>query len=201
MVTGWLPSLNGRSQMEPKSRTWQELTWSWAFSTGSQAPDQRLAVAAEAAWPYALLCAWSYLNDRDAAHDLMDYAIQKTAEYGERHADFPVKKLTWHMKSSLKRCAQKQAARRRFEVLYGSLADLEKLRMGGPSADQQVYAKELFDSLSPFAQSIANWRVIGYSWREIASELEMDHTVVRRAYFREVDSVIDNLSRSGDPCK
>jgi hypothetical protein len=86
-------------------------------------------------------------------------------------------------------------------VLYGSLADLENLRIGGPAAEQQVYAKELFDALSPFAQSSANWRVLGYSWREIASELEMDHTVVRRAYFREVDSVIDNLSRSGDPCK
>jgi hypothetical protein len=36
-----------------------------------QAPVQRLAVA---------LCAWTLLNDRDAAHDLMKHAIHNTAE-------------------------------------------------------------------------------------------------------------------------
>lgn len=36
------------------------------------ASDQKLEIAAKAAWPYALLCSWSYLNDLAAAHDLMD---------------------------------------------------------------------------------------------------------------------------------
>jgi len=30
----------------------------------------------------------------------MDYAIQNTAEYGESSAEFPAKKLTWHMKNT-----------------------------------------------------------------------------------------------------
>jgi hypothetical protein len=37
---------------------------------------------------------------------------------------------------------------------------------------------------------------LGYSWREIADSLEMDHTVVRRAYFREVETLLNELSRS-----
>ena len=86
--------------MPPKGRIWQELTWSWAFSTGHLASDQKLAAAAEAAWPYALLYAWTYLNDHDAAHDLMDHAIENTRDYAGRHADFPVEKLEWRMKST-----------------------------------------------------------------------------------------------------
>src|SRR5260370_38086934 len=89
--------------MASKGRIWQELTWSWAFSTGHHASDQKLAAAAEAAWPYALLYAWTYLNDHDAAHDLMDHAIENTRNYAGRHADFSVEKLKWRMKSTLKR--------------------------------------------------------------------------------------------------
>jgi hypothetical protein len=182
--------------MPPKGRIWQELTWTWAFSTGHLASDQKLAAAAEAAWPYALLYAWTYLNDHDAAHDLMDHAIENTRDYAGRHADFPVEKLQWRMKSSLKRRAQQQAAKRRFEVQSGSLADLENVLVSQPEAEQQLYAKELLECLSPFARSIANRRWLGYSWREIADSLEMDHTVVRRAYFREVETLLNELSRS-----
>jgi hypothetical protein len=57
--------------MPPKGRIWQELTWTWAFSTGHLASDQKLAAAAEAAWPYALLYAWTYLNDHDAAQHVL----------------------------------------------------------------------------------------------------------------------------------
>ena len=181
--------------MPPKGRIWHELTWSWAFSTGHHASDQRLAVAAEAAWPYALLCAWSYLNDGDAAHDLMDHAIENTKEYALRHAEFPDQKLKWRMKSAIRRRAQQQAANRRFEVPSGSLADFENICVSQPEAEQHLYAREIIESLSPFAQSIANRRWLGYSWREIASELKMDHTVLRRAYFREIESLLDDLSR------
>jgi DNA-directed RNA polymerase specialized sigma24 family protein len=66
-------------------------------------------------------------------------------------------------------------------------------------AEQKVYAKELFARLSPFAQSILKWRWLGYTWREIARHLEMDHTAVRRAYFREMEALLKSLSRPGDP--
>src|SRR5260370_1593931 len=180
--------------MPPNGRIWQELTWSWAFSTGHLASDQNLAAAAEAAWPYALLYAWTYLNDHDACQDLMDHAIENTRDYAGRHADFPVEKLKWRMKSSLKRRAQQQAAKRRFEVQSGSLADLENVLVSQPEAEQQLYAKELLECLSPFARSIANRRWLGYSWREIADTLERDHTVVRPPYFNELTTFHDQLS-------
>jgi len=82
--------------------------------------------------------------------------------------------------------------------LCGLLLDIEQVQAGKSGAEQRVYANELFDRLSPFAQSIVNWRWLGYSWREIARQLEMDHTAVRRAYFRELDSVLGSVSRSGD---
>ena len=184
--------------MPPKGRSWQELTWSWAYSTGHPASDQRLEAAAKAAWPYALLCAWTYLNDSEAAHDLMDHAVENASRYVARHPDSTSEKLTSRIKSVIRRRAKQLAAKRSRELSYGSLLDLEQVYAGQPEAEQRVYASELFAHLSPFAQSIVNWRWLGYSWREIAVQFEMDHTAVRRAYFRELESVLHRLSRPGD---
>ena len=98
----------------------------------------------------------------------------------------------------IKRRARQQSAKRSRESQYGSLIDLEKLYIGQPEAEQRVYANEIFGRLSQFAQSIVEWRWLGYSWRQIAEELEMDHTAVRRAYFREVESLLQALSQPGD---
>lgn len=182
--------------MRSKGRIWQELTWSWAFSTGDLASDQKLASAAQAAWPYAVLYAWTYLNDVDAAHDLMDYAIENTRGYYTRHPDYPFEKFKWRMKSSLKRRAKQQASNREHELQAGSLSELQDRVASEPIAEQYVYAKELLNALSPFAKTIANRRWLGYSWRDIARALEMDHTVIRRAFFREVEKLLGELSQA-----
>ncbi|MFP5208519.1 MAG: hypothetical protein ACLGRW_04430 [Acidobacteriota bacterium] len=102
------------------------------------------------------------------------------------------------MKSVLRRRSKQLAAKRSRELSHGSLADLEPMYAERPEIEQRVYARELLTQLSPFANSIVHWRWLGYSWREIAKQLDMDHTAVRRAYFRELESVLQNLSRSGD---
>lgn len=183
--------------MPPQGRIWRELTWSWAYSTGHPASDQNLEAAAKAAWPYALLCSWSYLNDHAAAHDLMDYAVQNTFDYLGRHPGCSETRLLWRIKSVIKRRARQQSTKRNREIPFGSLRDLEELYTGQAEAEQRVYANELFERLSPFAQSIVRRRWLGYSWREIARELEMDHTAVRRAYYVELNSVLHSLSRPG----
>jgi len=101
--------------MQPHGRIWQELTWSWAYSTGHPTSDQRLEAAAKAAWPYALLCAWTYLNDHAAAHDLMDHAVQNTFDYLGRHTDCPDKKLAWRIKGASSSVARGNNPRRRVE--------------------------------------------------------------------------------------
>ena len=184
--------------MQPHGRIWQELTWSWAYSTGHPASDQRLEAAAKAAWPYALLCAWTYLNDQPAAHDLMDHALQNGSGYIGRHPGCPDKKLSQRVKSVIKRRARQLAAKKSREIQYGSVFDLESLCVGQSDVEQRIYANELFARLSPLAQSIVQWRWLGYSWRKIAEDLDMDHTVVRRAYFREMASLLHALSQPGD---
>src|SRR5215472_3501844 len=65
-------TLPGRcSRMPPNGRSWQVPTWSWACTTGHPASDQVLEAAANAAWPYAQLCASTYLNDEGSARELM----------------------------------------------------------------------------------------------------------------------------------
>lgn len=184
--------------MPPQGRIWQELTWSWAYSTGHPASDQNLEAAAKAAWPYALLCSWSYLNDHAAAHDLMDHAVQNTFDYLGRHPGCSETKLLWRMKSVIKRRARQQSTKQNREIPYGSLLDLEAMYTGSSDAEQRVYASELLARLSPFASSITEWRWLGYSWRKIAQHLDMDHTAVRRAYFREVESLLNTFSQSGE---
>ena len=184
--------------MPSKYSIGQGLTWSWAFSTGHPASDQRMDAAAKAAWSYAVLCAWTYLNDQDSAHDLMDFAVHKVAGYAANHPETPQNKLTGRIKSAVRRRAKQLSARRSHELSYGSLIALEKEHTFRPDAEQRVYAGELLSRLSPFAQSIANGRWLGYSWREIARQFEMDHTAIRRAYFREMEALLKSLSRPGD---
>lgn len=137
------------SRMTPNGRTWQVLTWSWACSTGNPASDQVLEAAANAAWPYALLCAWTYLNDQDSAHDLMDHAIQNVTRYIARNLDAPPGKLTARMKSQLRRRAKQLAAKRAREIPSGSIADLEHLLTTRPEIEQGIYANELLQLECP----------------------------------------------------
>ena len=111
----------GARQMPPKCSIGQGLTWSWAYSTGHPASDQRLDAAAKAAWSYARLCAWTYLNDEDSAHDLMDFAVQKAADYAARIPDSPPNKLAGRIKSAVRRRPKQMAAARSRELSYGSL--------------------------------------------------------------------------------
>ncbi len=182
--------------MEPH---WEDLTWSWAWRTGHDASDQKLEPAAKAAWPYAQLCAWTYLNDRDLAHDLMEHAVRNTGEYFSRHPDTTEQKLVARIRSVIRRRAKQIAHQRRREVASGSLLDLEHLRASAGEVEESAISSQLFSRLSPFAQNVLHRREFGYTWRDIAAELDLDHTVVRRAYFRELQSLLRSLSRSGEP--
>ena len=116
--------------MQPQGSNWKEPTWSWAHSTGSPASNEQLEAAAKAAWPYAIRCAWTYLYDHAAAYDLMDHAVENTANYILRHAECPEMKLTARIKSVIKRRARQLSAKRRLEIPHGSLIDMEKLYIG-----------------------------------------------------------------------
>lgn len=128
----------------------------------------------------------------------MAHAIQNTSGYIGRHPDRPDKILSQRVRSIIKRRARQLAAKKSREVQYGSVLDLENIYVGQPEVEQRIYANELFARLSPLAQSIVRWRWLGYSWRKIADDLDMDHTVVRRAYFREMESLRHALSQPGD---
>jgi hypothetical protein len=125
--------------MPPRGRNWKELTWSWAYSTGHPASDQKLEAAAHAAWSYASLCAWTYLNDHDVAVDLMDHAAHNASQYLARHSDTPEQKLTARIKSVIRRRARQLAAKRSRELPSGSMRDMEKLHVGHPEAEQRAY--------------------------------------------------------------
>jgi DNA-directed RNA polymerase specialized sigma24 family protein len=127
----------------------------------------------------------------------MDRAVQNASEYLGRHPGTPVEKLKARIKSVQRRRAKQLAAKRSRELSHGSLADLERMYAGRTEIEQRIYAYEVLAQLSPFANSIVHWRWLEYSWREIAKELGMDHTAVRRAYFRELESVVRSLSRPG----
>ena len=182
--------------MEPHC---EDLTWSWAWSTGHNASDEKLEPAARAAWSYARLCAWTYLNDRDEAHDLMEHAVRNAGKYLSRHPESTEQKLLARIRSVIRRRAKQIAHQRRREVASGSLLDLEHLGTYEGDVEENAIANELFSRLSRFAQTVLNRRWIGYTWREIAAELDLDHTVVRRAYFRELQSLLRSLSHPGEP--
>ncbi len=60
----------------------------------------------------------------------MDHAAQNASDYIARHPDVSLHKLTARIKSELRRRAKQLAAKRRHEILYGSIADLEHCEFG-----------------------------------------------------------------------
>lgn len=177
---------------------WQEFTWSWACNTGDPAIDQRIGGAAQNTASYALLCAWAYLSDRDAAPELMEHAVRNACGYVVRHPSTSSEKLVQRMKSVIRRRAKQLASRRNREILSGSAEDLQRFLVEVPDVEQRIYAEQLIAQLSPFARSILNRRLLGYTWREIAASLQMDHTAVRRAYFRELEMLVRTIPGFGD---
>ncbi|MFZ0395082.1 MAG: hypothetical protein WBX09_19865 [Terracidiphilus sp.] len=133
------------------------------------------------------------------AYDLMEHALSNAGEYFARHPDSTEQKLTARIRSVIRRRAKQIAHQRRREVASGSLLDLEHLRVSAGEVEESAIENELLLRLSPFAQSVFNRREFGYTWRDIAAELDLDHTVVRRAYFRELQSLRRSLSRPGEP--
>src|SRR5258708_8993263 len=127
----------------------------------------------------------------------MDLAVQEVSTFAARHPDSPPNKLIGRIKTAIRRRAKQLAARRSHELSYGSLLAFERIYACQPEAEQRVYATELRSHLSPFGQSIANGRWLGYTWREIASQFEMDHTAIRRAYFRGMEALLKSLSPPG----
>jgi DNA-directed RNA polymerase specialized sigma24 family protein len=184
--------------MPPTDRVGQQLRWSSVYPTGNAASDEKLEAAGQASWPYASLCAWTYLNDSSAAHDLMDHAIANTSRYLACHPERSAAKLTARVKSAIRRRAKQLATKNQHERSFGLLVDMEELLIAQPDAELRVLVNELLERLSPFASSIVKSRWHGYSWREIAKQFEMDHTAVRRAYFHEIESLLHCLSRPGD---
>jgi hypothetical protein len=128
----------------------------------------------------------------------MDYAVQNASGYLGRHAACSDKTLLARIKSVIRRRARQEFAKHNREIPYGSLIDMEKLYVGQSGAEQRVYAIELYDRLSPIAQSIMDSRALGYSWRMIAEKFEMNHMAVQRAYFREVESLLQDSSQPGE---
>jgi hypothetical protein len=160
-----------------------------------------LEAAANAAWPYALLCAWTFLNDDHIAHDLMDHAIKNTTEYINRHPTVSSGKVNARVKSEIRRHAKRLAGRQERERPNGSASDFEAKCADQSDLEQRIYASEILARLSPFAQGIVNRRWLGYSWREIGRDLEMDYSEVRKAYFRELGLLLGNLSQPGESPK
>jgi hypothetical protein len=107
-----------------------------------------LEAAANAAWPYALLCAWTFLDDHAAAYDLMDHAIQNSTEYVARHPNATSVKVRARVKSEIRRHAKYQVNRQRREYPNGLAADFEAMCACQPDIEQHTYATEIFAGLA-----------------------------------------------------
>src|SRR6201996_8400293 len=114
-------------KMSSNGRSWQVMTWSWACSTGHPASDRILEAAANAAWPYAQLCAWTFMNDDHVAHDLMEHAIKNAAQYIARNPDVIARKVNARVKSEVRREAKRLAAKRQRESPSGSALDFDSV--------------------------------------------------------------------------
>jgi len=162
-----------------------DVLWKWEDSL-DEALRQQLLSAVESTWPFAHMTAWSYLHDEAQAAEIVEEALEVVRAYAVRSSPAPTtQKLTARLRSQIRRIA-KQRANRIKEEPIGSLDDLDSLlqpHFNDPS--EQVFLEQVLAELTPRARDVAAWLQMGYSWREIGTTFELDHSSLRRAFKRE----------------
>lgn len=171
---------------------------------GSPDPDVDLLFrrACALAWPYALYCASRYLHDHQAAYDLMDHAVESAERYYERfHGQRNSAQLFSHIASIIRR-RSKQIVGGRKEISSGSLSDLDvfaQSHVARSDAEQIAYVHQILGRMSARSRQIANWRLAGHSWRQIARRLNANFLTVRRIFHKEIGGLLFPASDSHTP--
>jgi len=98
----------------------------------------------------------------------------------QRHPNLPDEKLVGHFKGFIRRRAKQIAGKRSREIAYGLLPDLEHLLVGSSGLEQRVNASEMVARFSPFIQTVIDRCDLGYTWRQVAAEMELDRSVGER---------------------
>ncbi len=168
-----------------------DLLWRWE-SVLDEELKNKLSAAVQANWAYARLSAWSYLRDEAMAIEIVESAIEVVRAYALRSESPPsVKKLSARLHSQIRRIAKQGAHRLRREDLAGSLQDLEIYAPSvNPDPTKLLLLKQIFSILSPQAQEVWTWLWMGYSWREIGRSFQIDHSVVRLSFRKELDAAL-----------
>jgi hypothetical protein len=174
-----------------------DLLWRWENVLDEELKN-KLSVAVQANWAYARLSAWSYLRDETLAVEMMEKAIEAVRSYALRSTSPPsTKKLSARLHSQIRRIAKQGAHRLQRENLAGSLHDIEIYAPTiNPDPTDLLLLKQIFSLLSPQAQDIWTWLWMGYSWREIGKSFQIDHSVVRMSFRREVDAALAHLGNT-----
>ena len=159
------------------------------------APRDVMLAAAKCAWPYARRSAWSYLNDETLAAELLERAIEQVSPYLTRSISLPSStKVNARLRSQVRRLAQQEAHRRRFEEYKGNSFELELISpAAATSFDDAIFLEQFLRLLSPHGRTIAQALRLGLTWREIARNFNTDHSTVRRAFRREADLALSRL--------
>lgn len=180
--------------MVTRPRLDKQEMWEWIAPSPSAGTNQLVRAAARRGWSYAVWCAWTYLHDHDAAFDLMDAAVENVAAYVSRlDGCCTEERITCRLRSVLKRVAKQKAKKRRLEFPCGLLTDLENiisLQTQPSDLEQMIVVRDIVRRLSPQAKAILDWLTMGYSWRQIARHIGVDRMKLRRAYDREINSVV-----------
>jgi len=165
----------------------------WYLGSSDPAIDQLFRRACALAWPYALYCATRYQYDPHLAYELMDEAVENAERYYERfNGQRTAIQLSFRIVSVIKRLS-KQRAERNKEIASGTLSELELLvqtHEAKSGADQDIYMQQILDRMSVRTQQIANWRLAGHSWRQIAGQLGENHLTVRRGVRKEIRGLL-----------
>jgi len=163
-------------------------------STLEEETRQRLIAAACHAWPYARKSAWCYLQDESLAPELLESALLVVQAYAKKQSPAPdIRKLGARLRSQIRRVAKQRANHLRLEDRRGSLLDLDPLALQTAATQiESLFVTEVLDRLSPAARNVAYAISVGFSWREIATQLATDQSTVRRAFRREILAVLND---------
>jgi DNA-directed RNA polymerase specialized sigma24 family protein len=158
--------------------------------------------AAHKVWNQVCVNVRRILGDKSEAPELLEKAIESSSRYLDRY-NIPPHDPSGLLLRAVDRLAHPLARRRGRVQAVGStseLAEILKAPEWSEEADRRIFLERLVLGLKDQNRVVLRLRIEGYEWTEIADMLNLDPSVVRKRFWRDIRRAHLQLLRpdSGD---
>ena len=170
--------------------------WADPDKDSQTAAKDLLLRAGEDVWWYAKRCAKVYLANPAEAPALLEQALLVVYRSLKKAEKLPSKdEVSAYLRNQMRRVAKQEVNRRRLEEYAGNAYDLDELLSPSQISDidDQILWSQFMAALPAASRTVAQLRLDGRSWGEIAAALGLHKTNMRLSFRRDAEQAIREL--------